>query len=112
MAVKKVSKKGKGSYADYKGKNKFAKNKLAKVLRHLRNHPNDAQTAEKQKAFEKGAAPTRSTNNKSKLVDKAGKVLDIKWLRKLSTYKTHTDMGFVLATDSMKDQLQKLFKRG
>jgi len=42
--AKKVSKKGKGAYATYAGENRAMVNKVRRVTRHLKNHPNDTQT--------------------------------------------------------------------
>lgn len=46
MATKKTSHKGKGSYAVYRSKNKYAINKERKLIKHLKKCPND-NTAKK-----------------------------------------------------------------
>jgi hypothetical protein len=38
---KKVSKAGKGSYAQYRGSNRYSKNKKLKLERHLKKYPDD-----------------------------------------------------------------------
>lgn len=42
MAVKKVSKKGKGSFAAYKAEDRIYKNTVRRLERHLKNFPEDA----------------------------------------------------------------------
>lgn len=42
MAVK--SRKGKGTYATYKSESRLVKNQAKRRARHLKNHPNDAQS--------------------------------------------------------------------
>lgn len=49
MAGKKKSYKGKKQYAAYKNEDRAAKNRAARLKRHLRKHPNDAQTAKSAK---------------------------------------------------------------
>ncbi|WVX87378.1 hypothetical protein EniLVp02_0039 [Vibrio phage EniLVp02] len=45
MAVKKVSRKGKGSYAVYKNADRAKTNKIASLERHLKKFPNDVTAA-------------------------------------------------------------------
>lgn len=78
MAVK--SRKGKGSYKAYKDESRFAKNQARKRAKHLKNHPNDAQSKgqaktgyKRKKPLKAGSAPAA---NRSKLYrDKSGKML-------------------------------------
>lgn len=42
---KKKSLKGKGTYAVYKAEGRAEKNRAKRIAKHLKNHPNDAQTA-------------------------------------------------------------------
>lgn len=78
MAVK--SRKGKGSYKAYKDESRLAKNQARKRAKHLKNHPNDAQSKSQAKAGYKRKKPlkagTAPAANRNKLYrDKSGKVL-------------------------------------
>ena len=78
MAVK--SQKGKGSYKAYKEASRFAKNQAAKRAKHLKAHPNDAQSKteaktgyKRKKPLKRGSAPAANRNKLYR--DKSGKVL-------------------------------------
>lgn len=49
MAAKKSSASDKAQHAAYKTQARYSKNKKAKIERHLKKHPNDAQSAESLK---------------------------------------------------------------
>lgn len=51
--AKQKSRKGKGSYAAYAAEDRMQKNRVRKLKRHLKNHPNDEQ------AFKAPAVGTR-----------------------------------------------------
>lgn len=61
--AKKVSLKGKKSYATYKALNSFSKNKIAKIQRHLKSFPDDSNASEALVIAKKGSFPTRKTPN-------------------------------------------------
>ena len=79
MAVKKVSRKGKGSYAAYKNENRVIKNRAAKLARHLKKHPLDAVAAKASKTkrghLRKIPVAANSTVSKVKLRDASGKLI-------------------------------------
>lgn len=79
MAVK--SRKGKGGYKAYKDESRQAKNQARKRAKHLKAHPNDAQSKEqakvgykRKKPFKAGSAPAQ---NRDKFYrDASGKTLN------------------------------------
>lgn len=80
MAVKKVSRKGKGKYAAYKTENRVAKNRAAKLARHLKRNPNDtvASKAVKAKRAQVRKTPTglhKPTKTTVKQRDASGKIV-------------------------------------
>lgn len=81
MAGKK-SRKGKGTYAVYKAESRLQKNRTKRLERHLKKHPNDAQTAAAaKKPVTPRAAPSKRGNypeSKTRVVlDRAGHVYTI-----------------------------------
>lgn len=80
MAVKKVSRKGKGKYAAYKAENRVAKNRAAKLARHLKANPTDtvASKAAKAKRAQVRKTPTglhKPVKSTVKQRDASGKIL-------------------------------------
>jgi hypothetical protein len=79
MATKKKSHKGKGSYAVYASKNQAEKNRIAKLKRHLKKHPNDSQAekATKHSGTRRTAPNTKGhfPAKKNIIRDKAGHVI-------------------------------------
>lgn len=80
MSVKKTSRKGKGKFAVYKAENRVAKNRAAKLARHLKNNPNDTVAAKAAKAKRGNLRKTPTGTHKPapakvKLRDASGKIL-------------------------------------
>ncbi len=60
MAKKQKSMKGKGTYAEYRNENRYKKNKVKKLERHIKKYPNDIQAKERLAEIEKAQIePTR-----------------------------------------------------
>ena len=78
MAVKKKSRKGKPPYSTYAAADRQAKNQAKKRARHLKNHPNDAQSATKAVKGYKRKKPVgkNTTTPKWNLRDKAGNLIE------------------------------------